>query len=367
MRMSRMWSMIMVVASLMFAYGFICVAQEAKTEKAPRKFKKVFAFTNIPDEEYAKKLQELNVYAATCAASQKEIALAKKYGIKPLVSFGPGGAGHRLGLTSEEAYLCAELNGRFLPKDLTREQKNIEIKKIRRKNQYCYGGEPYPGNKEVMFEGCMCFVGADARKVQKERLLKTIAKTKGAEGVMFDYVGYTNYYGCEDPMCQHLLKQYLKEKSLPDTQENRNAFFLQELVAYNNELIDAVKEVNPGLITATHIYPVFMPEPLYGNRLKFDYCGQTCAWYFLWPENKIRDYSKKVVSEQNRYFPGVKGVPFIGYTNEDWADRKTPEIVEKELNAILDSGTDTLMIHMVRDVIASPEIFAVFKKYCGKD
>jgi hypothetical protein len=135
-------------------------------------------------------------------------------------------------------------------------------------------------------------------------------------------------------------------------------------------MVEYIKSLRPEFKIMAHLYPVFRPDPIYGNRLKVDYCGQTAAWYFFWPPEKIRAYSKRIVGEQNRYFPSVRGVPFVGY----YDDGKHPEFphksaarVELELNAILDGGADSLMVCSVNDVLGNPEIAAVFKKYCSRD
>jgi len=38
--------------------------------------------------------------------------------------------------------------------------------------------------------------------------------------------------------------------------------------------------VKPEAKTAIHVYPTFLPEPLYGKRLDLDYCCQSVACIF---------------------------------------------------------------------------------------
>ena len=41
--------------------------------------------------------------------------------------------------------------------------------------------------------------------------------------------------------------------------------------------------------------------------------------------------------------------------------------IEQELQAILRSGTDAIMVHELSSVLAVPEVLAVFRKYCSPE
>lgn len=106
-----------------------------------------------------------------------------------------------------------------------------------------------------------------------------------------------------------------------------------------------------------------------GNRLKLDYCAQTCAWYFRWPAEKVRRYAETVVRGQRERWPFAHGVPFVAYG--PWANGidtdfgKTPEDLDRELRAVLESGAEYLSVHEIDSVIADSAVFAVFRKYCA--
>jgi hypothetical protein len=114
------------------------------------------------------------------------------------------------------------------------------------------------------------------------------------------------------------------------------------------------------------VYPTFLPDPLYGNRLKADFCGQTVAWYFPWDTEKIAQYTKFTVMEQNKYLEGVRGVPFVGLNRAPgslWA--KDAATLGSELRTILAAGGDMLMVCNGNDMI-EPGIHEVFMTYCGR-
>ena len=132
--------------------------------------------------------------------------------------------------------------------------------------------------------------------------------------------------------------------------------------------IDYVKKQRPEFKIVIHAYPDFKPLPLYGNLVKADYCGQTVAWYFQWPEEKIQYYTKFVTGHSKDYYPHVEGIPFQGVnTNSNISlGYKTPADVEREIRQILAAGGKTLMVCDGPSII-EPGYFDVFKKYCGKE
>ena len=120
-----------------------------------QRFRKVFAFTDIGDDEHAAKLAELNVFAANCcdAANRpdpEKIARAKRFGIVPYVAFGPFCDSHVQVLSSEEARLQSELQSRFVASEAKGEAGARRRTDLWRTRHYRLGGEPEPGNAEVM-------------------------------------------------------------------------------------------------------------------------------------------------------------------------------------------------------------------------
>ena len=45
--------------------------------------------------------------------------------------------------------------------------------------------------------------------------------------------------------------------------------------------------------------------------------------------------------------------------------QKTPEDLDRELRAALESGAEYLAVHEIDSVVADPAVFAVFRKYCA--
>ena len=129
---------------------------------------------------------------------------------------------------------------------------------------------------------------------------------------------------------------------------------------------DAIKARNPRIVTGTHLYPVFLPEPLYGYRLKFDVIFETCAWYLKWPDEKIKTYAADCLAKRPADYPRSRRVPFIAVTRGSWCENKTAADVERELNDLLDAGVDEICAFEMTSIVDDPELYAVFLKYCGK-
>jgi hypothetical protein len=126
-----------------------------------------------------------------------------------------------------------------------------------------------------------------------------------------------------------------------------------------------VRQIRPKAKLATHVYPVFLPEPLYGNRLDVDYCCQTVAWFFqpYWTEQKVREYTRTVVGEQSRHHPRARGIPFVGvYVGRPYAD-KSPERLAEELRLIWEAGgTSSLSVCSFDEFVEHPEMCQVVKQ-----
>jgi hypothetical protein len=141
-------------------------------------------------------------------------------------------------------------------------------------------------------------------------------------------------------------------------------FSLETLVQFNNDLASFARSLRADLMTANHIWPVFSPEPLYGNRLDIDRCGQTAAWYFNWDLEKVRRYAQIIVSGEQAHYPRARGVAMMGfYNNPRLFPLKTPERVDAELHAILAGGCRRVMVCGLDDVLKTPAVADVFGRY----
>jgi hypothetical protein len=257
---------------------------------------------------------------------------------------------------------------------ITDKQKKLlnELGKANYKQQskYQWGGEKerrHFGSScdEVLLDAdLLCLSSPEVKELMRDRI-KDVLAIAGVRGVAFDYIGYQNYYACFCPLCEKLYADYCeKTKSPPTDPKSRDAFSLATLVEFNNELVDYAHSLKADAVVVNHVYPVFMPESLYGNRLKMDFCGQTAAWYQYWDPWRIEKYSKTITCEEEKYWKGVKGVAFIGYYDRPDFPVKTPAKVESELRAILRGGSTRLMMCGLEDLLKNPDVCEVFQKFC---
>ena len=352
--------------------GSACV----RPEEEPG-FERFFSWGAPADETEMRNALEIGVTDVMLGASQKkQIALAKKHGLKVYATFIPQGV-RRQEMTPDEERERLRLEsggGLTLPAKPTAEQsKEFRDKATayQKASQYHFGGEPFRENigKEVLLYRIDCFNGPEALEKSKARL-KILCADPDLDGIAFDFVGYMNYRGCYCETCLALYRDFLKKNSLSDSEKNRDAFYLKCLVDYNNQLAAYVRSLRKDMKIVNHVYPVFLPEPLYGNRLDVDYCGQTVAWYFLWDREKIRDYTKVTCERQSQYHPRSTGIPFIGFYDSDRQkafDYKSPERLEMELREILAAGGRNLMICGPKDFWNKKEYRDVVKKYMKKN
>ena len=349
------------------------VGEASKAASRPRKFRRVWTFTQLRDEEFARKIAALNVQNVGGVKTPEKLAIAKKYGLIPYISGWASGI-HRQEMSPRENDVFRRLDGEPQPPGLKGEalrhwkadHKAMRNERLRAMG-YAWGGEPQPGreNDDVLLHKQQCFVGPAARSNSVAKILERLDHNPDAGMVLFDFVGYQNYRRCHHPDCERLYREFLKEHNLKDSPEGEKEFFLSELVAVNNAMHDAIKARNPKIVTGTHIYPVYLPEPLYGYRLKFDVIAETCAWYLKWPEEKIRAYTADCLSNRPADYPRSRRLPFIAVTRNNWCKNKTAAEVERELNDILDAGADEIVAFEMTAIVDDPELYEVFLKYCG--
>ncbi len=294
------------------------------------------------------------------------------------------------GMTTEQKAMKECLSSKVLPKpekqksgadrpenwQVTEKQKK-QIEELQKRNfklqqAYQWGGEPERKhtknifNDEVLICDLLCFHHPLVLEALKKKI-KAYMEYEGIAGIAFDAIGYQNYYDCKCPASLKLYKEYCEKNKLKPTPKAWKEFSFKTLIDFNNALVDYVHQLNPQAKTFNHIWPVYLPEPLYGNRLKMDFCGQTAAWYFYWDPLRIEQYSRKISVSQKKYWPNANGVAFIGYFDPMKHDMqfpyKSPAKVESELRAILKGGSRMLMVCGLADVLNNQDIAAVFKKF----
>jgi len=238
----------------------------------------------------------------------------------------------------------------------------IQADKTIDKSRYQFGGEPV-NETEVFETPLLCF--HDPRVIEAfKKQIDEILSVPGVKGVAFDYIGYRNYRCCRCQTSQMQLAAYQEQHPEYSRESALEHFSLETLVDFNNRLSAYVRKVNPAAQVITHIYPVFLPEPLYGNRLDLDVCAQTAAWFFepFWRREKIRAYSRIIATEANRYHSRPHGAALIGYFKYPV---KSSERLSMELQAILDGGCLRVHVCSFNDVLNSPEAAKVFRRFFG--
>lgn len=240
--------------------------------------------------------------------------------------------------------------------------KRIQADKTPGKSRYQSGGEPV-NEMEVLETPLLCFHDPAVMEAFKKQIDEMLS-FPGVKGVAFDYIGYQNYRCCLCKTSQVQFEVYRKQHPKLSRELALESFSLETLVEFNNRLSAYVKTVNPAAQVITHIYPVYLPEPLYGNRLDLDTCAQTAAWFFepFWNTNKITAYARIIAKEANRYHSRPHGAALIGYSKYPV---KSGERLTAELQAILDGGCSRVHVCSLNEVLNTPEAAEVFRSFFG--
>ena len=331
------------------------------------KFNRLFCWNFTNNEKDAARFAEAGV-TDVLVHNKKQYDLAVKYGITPYWRcFIPTGPYTQV-MTPEETRHYNYINGKDLDKKMPYRDRQNVIHARRREVNHRYGGEPVTKIDTLNNQSIACFTSDEGLVLTRKKLDKLMKDApSGAAGMFLDYLGYMNHQGCCCEKCLSKYRKYLSDRKLKDTPENRTVFYREKLVEYYNAVIDYIKGKHPDYKIAVHVYPDFRNDPLYGNRIKADYCGQTVSWYFKFDEAKIRRYTKYVLEHARDHHPFAEGIPFIGLSTDKSNSLcfKTPEEVDHDLRTILSAGGRTVMVCNGRSIIEDG-YFEVFKKYCGR-
>ena len=227
--------------------------------------------------------------------------------------------------------------------------RNLAADKEPRKRAYQWGGEPAavregkPETTEVLRSRVLCFHRPEACELLRKRIRDTLESCPSVAGVAFDFFGYQNYRSCECPVSQGQFEAWRRSHPNLSPDKAKVQFSQETLVAFSNDISAYVRSLRPNIKLATHVYPVFLPDPLYGNRLDVDYCCQTVAWFFepYWPEEKVARYTRIVVGDGAKHQPKARGIPFIGlYVRKPFADKPVEQFAA-ELNYVFAAASDT--------------------------
>jgi hypothetical protein len=237
--------------------------------------------------------------------------------------------------------------------------RQINAMATRDRAPYQWGGEPVMP-REALLSELLCFHDERVPAFFK-RQIEQMLSFPGVAGVALDFIGYRNYRCCHCPRSQELADAFARAHPQLSSEQALEAFSLQSLVAFSNELTAHVRAINPKARVITHVYPVYLPRPLYGNLLDVDECGQTAAWFFqpFWSLDKVRQYTQVIVGEEAKHFPHARGAALLGYYA--WTG-KTAARVGEELDAILAAGCTRVQVCDLAGVLANPDVAAEFAR-----
>jgi len=124
-----------------------------------------------------------------------------------------------------------------------------------------HGGEPVPGNREILHVNLACprdpgvVAYGVAEAIKYDRL--------GYDGICWDFIGYRNYRSCECVVCRESLASLQASGAI-----SPEDFYLSSLTSLYSRLFSETRKAAPGLLIATHIYPVYLPDIHYGMKFK---------------------------------------------------------------------------------------------------
>jgi hypothetical protein len=202
--------------------------------------------------------------------------------------------------------------------------------------EYQFGGEPPPGKEDVLAQPLMCFHQPQTAELIRKNIRDALTDCPDLTGIALDSFGYRNYRGCRCDVSETMFAEY--RRAHPDLPEEdcRNRFSLETLVLFINRTADTVRELRPNAKTAIHVFPAFLPDPLYGRRLNVDYCCETVAWFTkpYWPDRKIVEYTRAVAAKEKRTDSHSRGIPLVGLVVDTPAADKSPERFAHELTLV---------------------------------
>ena len=330
---------------------------------------------------------------ASMAQAEETIACARELGFNALVFRGSAERMQRwTALTKaagiESYYWLSPIVGKhdddlaslaqvMSPEDETALQ-NLRIDKDPKKGGYQFGGEPLPHRRDpaspdhdvLLSVRLLCFHRPETVAWCRKQISQMLLACPALTGVGLDFFGYQNYRGC---FCSHsraLFDDYCRRHPHVPPDKAWEEFSRDTLVATINDLSRYARSVRPGVKVTIHVYPTFLPEPVYGWRLDVDTCCETVAWFFepYWSEEKVANRTLQVTRRKGRAFARSRGVPFFGlYVGRPEAD-KPPERLAKELAIIRQhAGLSSLSVCSFNEFVKHEHMRQVMKKALAAD
>jgi len=240
------------------------------------------------------------------------------------------------------------------------DKERLKAQKKKKNYPYQFGGEPV--EKGEVFENKMlCFHKKEAEEFFFEKI-KKYAGTQGVKGLCLDYIGYQNYYACFCETSIAVGQEYAKAHPEMAKEQALLKFSEESLINFINRSAAYAKQINPDIKTSLHVYPVFVPNPLYGNKLNIDYVGQTVSWFFLphWTLEKVKKMIDIVVKDGKKYYPTSMGVPMFGLNSDK--NKKTPERMAEEFKILKEAGAEGVLFANLQDMLMDEEMCKVIAK-----
>lgn len=339
-----------------------------------QRFERFYSWGLPSDEDGIRQAAELGFTDATVNwKNAAQMALARKYGIRTYAILTPSGGQWPAPETPEnprpwqkmsepEQARWQELWGRPAGRnDILGKVRNEGARGV---DPTHWGGEPMVGlrgvepARDVLGTRQLCLGSPELRDALKKTIVAMCAIPE-LDGIAFDFFGYQNFRGCYCERCQAALAAAVRAGEVAAGPAGEASFYLAQILAINRELVAHVRATRAGMLVMSHLYPVFLPQPLYGRQLSFDACGETVAWYIPWDVSKIYRYTKLVSS-----YPA--GIPFLGYYDASRSPAfpyKSGQRLELELQAILDAGGKDIMVCSGLHILSCPEAAAAFRKF----
>jgi hypothetical protein len=297
---------------------------------------------------------------ATCAKAEEigfNAVIAWSMDVEYLRKLVKAGREHGL-----EVYCCVDFSySKSFPeafKQVMNPQQQRELAMLKGKSiselckmRYQWGGDPVRRG-EVSDVDMLCFDRPEVMGRIRASVKDVMQNVPGITGLGVDVLGYQNYRCCYCDHSEELFQTYLKQHGNMPVEKARDQFSLERLIWTYNDLAEYARSFRPDVKTTCHVYPVFLPEALYGNRLDMDYCGETAAWFFkpMWSYSKIRSYAQKITKRQSTRYSTQKAVAMVGILSAERCRRegynciKSPERIKAELRSIREAGCDKVML-----------------------
>ena len=193
----------------------------------------------------------------------------------------------------------------------------------------------------------------------EKRITEEIVRGYDLDGIAIDFLGYRNYKADYGEFSTAKRQEYAQAHPELSEAEVLRRVSEQSLAAWTGQLREAVHAVKPGMKLAIHVYPDFDLNPLYGNLLPVEYCGQTIAWFYKphWSLEKVSRRQEEFLAAQGRNHAFQTHVPFVGVRLGDV--RKSPDRLRAEIRIAGRGGCKNIMVAFHETLDRDPELARV--------